>query len=497
MKRERSISLPFIRFHALISLQTRCTPICRDQAYDSDTFPPVEKSWGKKLHKNKEKFCPAHVIDLNCLRVELVKPKTAYSGRLQGIEFACFLESIGPEISSKTHWKWRGVLSFFHPKHPMVSKMQIKKNWVKRGFTLVELLVVIAIIGVLVGLLLPAVQAAREAARRMSCTNNIRQVGLAALNFETANKRFPPGILFPGPQRTPFPGAYPVTPEGVETNRHTGIGHLVHLLPFLELNQVWSVFQANANLNPDTNGVGGLTNSAQALNNRFWRNNPAVFQAAQTKIPTLLCPSDVAEAATSMSNPYTIASTTVITIPPQVVVLLDGNTADNAHILLGKTNYLGSSGRSGVTGSTALDPAMPDGADLGKQGITCDDLRGVFFVRSKTTLPEIKDGASNTFFFGEATGGFRDPLTLSSRYSSFWWVSSSGQFLRYMVADPAGSSWRRSPAVGHAAKFHSMHGTGVHMSYVDNSVRLLSYSIEPRLWYILGGIKEGINGVAE
>jgi prepilin-type N-terminal cleavage/methylation domain-containing protein len=379
----------------------------------------------------------------------------------------------------------------------MMSKMQSKRSCPKTGFTLVELLVVISIIGVLVGLLLPAVQAAREAARRMSCTNNLRQVGLAALNFETANKRFPPGILFPGPQRTPFPGAYPGTPEGVETNRHTGIGHLAHLLPFLELNQVWSVFQANANLNPDTNGVGGVPNSAQALNNRFWRNNPAVFQAAQTKIPTLLCPSDVAEAATTMSNPYTMAHTTVITTPPQVVVLLDGNTADNAHILLGKTNYMGSSGRSGVTGSTALDPAMPDGADLGKQGITCDDLRGVFFVRSKTTLPEIKDGASNTFFFGEATGGFRDPLTLSSRYSSFWWVSSSGQFLRYMIADPTGSSWRRSPAVGHAAKFHSMHGTGVHMSYVDNSVRLMSYSIEPRLWYILGGIKEGINGVAE
>jgi prepilin-type N-terminal cleavage/methylation domain-containing protein len=367
----------------------------------------------------------------------------------------------------------------------------------KRGFTLVELLVVIAIIGVLVGLLLPAVQAAREAARRMSCTNNLRQVGLAALNFENANKRFPPGVLFPRPQNSPFPGAYPRSPEGTEANRHTGIGHLTHLLPFIEMQQLYSVFQANANLNPDTSGVGAATNTPQALINRYWKNNPAVLQAAQNKISLFLCPSDVAEEATSMSNPYTLAYSDTATQVPQVVVLLDANSAGNLHMLLGKTNYLGCSGRSGVTGSAALDPPMPDGADLGKQGLKCDDLRGVFHVRSKTTIAEIKDGASNTFFFGEVTGGYRDPISLTGRQSSFTWISASGQFTRYMISDPAGASWRSSPAVGHGAKFHSKHGTGVHMAYVDNSVRLVSYTLEPRLWYTLAGIRDGIQDFAE
>src|SRR6516162_11863463 len=88
----------------------------------------------------------------------------------------------------------------------------------KRGFTLIELLVVIAIIAVLIGLLLPAVQKIREAANRMSCTNNLHQIALAAHNYESTNGRFPSG-----------------------TDR-AHVGALVYLLPYMEQDNLYRSF---------------------------------------------------------------------------------------------------------------------------------------------------------------------------------------------------------------------------------------------------------------
>lgn len=126
------------------------------------------------------------------------------------------------------------------------------------AFTLVELLVVIAIIGVLVALLLPAVQAAREAARRSSCTNNLRQSALAIHNFEGAYKRLPS--------------------IGTGTSNQLAYAPQAYVLPYVEQESLKSLIDFN---NPLTTGSGGN----QTM-------NPVQQPAARTKVPFYLCPSD-------------------------------------------------------------------------------------------------------------------------------------------------------------------------------------------------------------
>ncbi|MFK8111538.1 MAG: DUF1559 domain-containing protein, partial [Rubripirellula sp.] len=157
-----------------------------------------------------------------------------------------------------------------------------KFNVRRQGFTLVELLVVIAISGILVGLLLPAVQAAREAARRMSCSNNFKQLGLGVHNYHSAFKQLPTNMT--GTDRA-------LVGNVTNNSNRRYLSWLVSLTPFIEQQGIWEQV-----VNPSQDVTQGATLPGNLNNGRWpamgpgaWRN---IYVPWATEIPTYRCPSD-------------------------------------------------------------------------------------------------------------------------------------------------------------------------------------------------------------
>jgi prepilin-type N-terminal cleavage/methylation domain-containing protein len=250
------------------------------------------------------------------------------------------------------------------------------KSSLRGAFTLVELLVVMTIIAILIALLLPAVQAAREAARRARCANNLKQVGLATLGFEQVKTRFPPGYLGPIPQELSEP----------DPDKFQNAGVLPFILPYMELYDLWDMSDSDV---ASHSGISVYEISQQG--HQYWARVKA-WTAAQAKINSFVCPSG--------ANPYGKPGEVI----SSVCVYYDGSTTlwigkvtlqdaagNDAGMVLGRTSYLGCAGYWGHIGNIGVDR-----------------YQGVFWNRSKTRICDLSDGASNTFMFGEATGGKED-----------------------------------------------------------------------------------------
>ncbi len=208
---------------------------------------------------------------------------------------------------------------------------------IRRAFTLVELLVVIAIIGILVGLLLPAVQAAREAARRMQCSNNVRQLGIAIHNYESAYIRLPSGWVSSGASGVP------------------GWGWAAALLPFME-----------------------GTNLANSIDWRVPIANSVHDTVRVTVVPTFICPSD------PYGNIFEIAEAEEHDEEHEHEHDHPAENVDIGHKLfpISKSNYVGMFG----------DFELEDAPYFGN---------GMFYGSSKTKFAHVTDGLSNTIMLGE------------------------------------------------------------------------------------------------
>ena len=299
-----------------------------------------------------------------------------------------------------------------------------QKNFSRRaGFTLVELLVVIAIIGILIGMLLPAVQQVREAARRTQCANNIRQLALACMNYESAYMEFPPGLNCPlGGDKS---GAFFDTSQYVEPTRgffeaprNDKFGSwMVWIMPFFEANNTYNALDLNFR--------------EFELDNVRGPNSPG----AQI-IPSLLCPSDYSQ---------------------DIVIY-------NDDFYFAPNSYFGVAGRRVwfISGDVTAD--------------------GIMYPNSSTTFGQISDGSSNTLLIGERYSFDPEWPDFTNRRGYAWSSALSIQDclsgvmepINYMLPAGVGPNPSFSFTDRKLNSFSSGHTGGANFAAADGSVHFLT-----------------------
>jgi prepilin-type N-terminal cleavage/methylation domain-containing protein/prepilin-type processing-associated H-X9-DG protein len=294
----------------------------------------------------------------------------------------------------------------------------------RKAFTLIELLVVIAIIAILIGLLLPAVQKVREAAARMKCSNNLKQLGLAAHNFHDPNGHLPAGLNVPVSTQSgalfPTNALYKNGVVGDPPLPGQFASVFEQLLPYIEQDNL----QKNL-----------------ILTQREYANCKGPNSVGAQIVKILICPSDP--------------------LPSNVSTYTTG----------GNTYYFGMNSYAGNNGTRSFYP---------QYGTYSND--GVFYINSKVRLTDITDGTSNTLMFGERwhyDPAYTNIATLGGwAWSNFLAVQdsllSTPVPINYLLAPGTKTGAPNYPEDLRVCAFGSAHTGGANFTMADGSVRFLT-----------------------
>jgi prepilin-type N-terminal cleavage/methylation domain-containing protein/prepilin-type processing-associated H-X9-DG protein len=326
-----------------------------------------------------------------------------------------------------------------------------------RGFTLIELLVVIAIIGILIALLLPAVQAARESARRIQCTNNLKQIGVALHTYHDAFGVFPPAYVGNPTISGTVNGVS--FPDG-NGNGASGFAWGALLLPQLEQVPLYQQFD--------------FKRACWAAEN---------LTPARAKLSVFLCPS-----ATGGEDGFVVARGEGDAWAPEL-----SSTPYNPEIVLAHSHYVTNAGihQPWSRLEEFNDFERPETVTAG--GITSEaEIDGTFFRNSRIRAADIGDGLSNTIMIGEHSSILSDktwvgvvPYSVTCPKAPFPSSCNSGGA---MVAAHSGPDTHDRPQViihvpndpfGHTDEMYAEHPGGANTLFADGSVHFITETIDP------------------